>query len=168
MTAAELECLARQSRQDLLAFAMRRARNYQDAEDAVQEALTIAFAVRERIRPDGAVGYIAITAGHEAGRLRTRAGRHRSLDEPLIGTPAWSLHDITPDPRHTSRDAVIDALDCLRCVKPDEARALMARALGWRYREICEAFAWTYTKTNRCVTEGRAAARRRLSAAVRP
>ncbi len=39
----------------------------------------------------------------------------------------------------------------------------MARALGWRYREICDAFAWSYTKTNRCLTEGRAAARQQLA-----
>ena len=56
---------------------------------------------------------------------------------------------------------MLDALDGLRAVKPDEARALMARALGWPYAEIAEAFGWSYTKTNRCLAEGRAALRGR-------
>jgi DNA-directed RNA polymerase specialized sigma24 family protein len=146
MTAAEFERLARQSRQALLGFARRRARNHQDAEDAVQEALTIAFQIRERIRTESAVAYIAVTAGHEASRLRRHADRHRSLDQPLLGAQGWSIHDITPNPRHASRDTVINVLTCLRLIKPDEARALMARALGWSDRDICDAFAWTYTK----------------------
>jgi DNA-directed RNA polymerase specialized sigma24 family protein len=160
MTAAELERLAREQRHVLLACARQRARTSEDAEDAVQQALTIAFAIRERIRPRSAVAYIAVIAQHEASRLGRLSDGLVSLDQPVASGQA-TRHDALPDHREADRDAVIDALSALRRAKPDQARALIARALGWRYREICDAFEWTYTKTNRCVTEGRADLRRR-------
>src|SRR3954449_11636292 len=162
MTAAELERLARDQRGVLLAFARRRARNRQDAEDAVQEALVIAFNHRERIRAQTAIAYVAVVAQHEASRLRRQSERLTSLDQAPAGS-GLLRHELVADCRAADADAVIDALAGLRAIKPDQARALMARAVGWRYREICDAFAWSYTKTNRCVTEGRAALRERLA-----
>jgi DNA-directed RNA polymerase specialized sigma24 family protein len=157
MTGAELERLAREQRARLLCVARRRARTREDAEDAVQEALTIAYAVRERIRPETALGYISVTARHEALRLRRHARQTASLDEPTAG---WAgRHETLADPRRTDHDAVLDALDGLQGLTRDQARALMARALGWRYEEIAAAFGWTYTKTNRSLAEGRAAMR---------
>ena len=163
MTAAELERLAREQRGLLLAMAQRRARTRADAEDAVQEALAIAFAVRERIRVSTAVAYIAVIAQHEASRLRRHADRLRSLDRLVPGAGGASAVDLLADARQPNPDAVLDALDGLRHAKPDHARALLARMVGLDYREICDAFEWTYTKTNRCVTEGRAQLRQRIS-----
>src|SRR5262249_22063507 len=40
-------------------------------------------------------------------------------------------------------------------LKPDEAKALMLKAHGLSYQEIGRRFGWTYTKTNRAITEGR-------------
>ena len=162
MTAAELERLAREQRRVLLAFARRRARNHEDAEDAVQQALTIAFTHRQRIRPQNAVAYVGVIAQHEASRLRRQTERVLTLDRPLHGDSPTTGRDLIAEHRTVDLDALIDTRDALGQIKPDEARALMARALGWRYLEICDAFAWTYTKTNRCVTEGRAAVRQRL------
>ena len=162
MTAAELERLAREQRGLLLAMAQRRARTRADAEDAVQEALAIAFAVRERIRAPTALAYIAVIAQHEASRLRRHADRCWSLDEPVPGTDGAGAYEVLADPRQVDPDAALDVLSALRHAKPDHARALLARMLGWRYHEICDAFGWTYTKTNRCVTEGRAQLRQRI------
>jgi DNA-directed RNA polymerase specialized sigma24 family protein len=159
VTTAELERLAREQRPALLACARRRARTNEDAEDAVQQALAIALGVRERIRAETAVAYISVIARHEAIRLSEERDRHRSLDQPLSANGRGNPHDVLADPRRVDVDAVIDALAALRDAKPDHARAMMARTLGWRYAEICEAFGWSYTKTNRCVTEGRAALR---------
>jgi DNA-directed RNA polymerase specialized sigma24 family protein len=44
----------------------------------------------------------------------------------------------------------------LRRLKPDERRALVLKAEGFSYAEICELNGWTYTKVNRCLAEGRA------------
>jgi DNA-directed RNA polymerase specialized sigma24 family protein len=45
-------------------------------------------------------------------------------------------------------------------LKPDERAALLLRSIGYEYKEIQQLTGWSYTKVNRCVTEGRAAARR--------
>ena len=46
--------------------------------------------------------------------------------------------------------------EALRRLKPDEAKALMLKAEGHSYKEISDQLGWTYTKTNRAITEGRA------------
>ena len=42
-------------------------------------------------------------------------------------------------------------------LKPQEVRCLLLRAEGYSYKQICEETGWTYTKVNRCITEGRRA-----------
>ena len=44
-------------------------------------------------------------------------------------------------------------------LKRDECRALWLLGLGLSYAEICEVTGWTYTKVNRCLSEGRVALR---------
>ena len=160
LSVAALERLARERRRALLHAAAHRSRCAQDAEDAVQEALRIAFERRASIRPATAFAYIAVIAMHEASRLARIVERTRSLDAPAHTQEPPALVECQPAPARDV-DAVLDALDGLRAVKPDEARALMARALGWRYAEIADAFGWSYTKSNRCLAEGRAALRGR-------
>ena len=158
MTAAEFERLARVHRPALLALARRRVATYEDAEDIVQQALANAFEVRERIRAPTGLPYLRAIARNEA----LRHGRHvkpLSLDQPMPGTDTASVYEILADPRRRDVDGELDVLAGLRAAKPDHARALIARMLGWRYREICDAFGWTYTKTDRCLKEGRAALR---------
>ena len=162
MTARELERIARKHGTRLLAVAGRRLRSHADAEDAVQEALATAFASRERIRSETAVSYIAVTARHAALQHRQRADRTRSLDEPAADQA--SRHELIADPLQADVDGRLDTIAGLRALKPDEARALTPRMLGFSYREIADTFGWSYTKTNRCVTEGRAALRAWLAA----
>jgi RNA polymerase sigma factor (sigma-70 family) len=51
---------------------------------------------------------------------------------------------------------VSEARHKLSQLKHDERRALSLLAIGYSYREICNATGWTYTKVNRCISEGRA------------
>jgi hypothetical protein len=53
--------------------------------------------------------------------------------------------------------------EALANLKPQEIRCLLMRAEGLTYREICAATGWTYTKVNRCITEGRRAFLRRVA-----
>ena len=55
-----------------------------------------------------------------------------------------------------ARERVSRGAEALRRLKPDEAKALMLKAEGHSYKEISEQLGWTYTKTNRSITEGRA------------
>ena len=49
------------------------------------------------------------------------------------------------------------AAEALQGLKPQEVRALWLRMEGLTYKQIAEELDWTYTKVNRCVTEGRRA-----------
>src|SRR5918999_1584073 len=53
--------------------------------------------------------------------------------------------------------------EALGQLKPQEIRALLLRAEGYSYAEICEITGWSYTKVNRCLTEGRQALSVRLA-----
>jgi hypothetical protein len=53
--------------------------------------------------------------------------------------------------------------EALGHLKPHEIRALVLRAEGFSYREICAMTGWSYTKVNRLLTEGRRAFLRRVS-----
>jgi len=44
-------------------------------------------------------------------------------------------------------------------LKRDERTALWLLGLGLSYAEICRTMGWTYTKVNRCVSEGRSSLR---------
>src|SRR3712207_9380790 len=47
------------------------------------------------------------------------------------------------------------AAEALRRLKPQEVTALVLKAQGLSYDEIAQREGWTYTKVNRCLTEGR-------------
>ena len=61
-----------------------------------------------------------------------------------------------PCERHVDR---AEALARLADLKPDERRTLVLLAAGYTYREVGAITGWTYTKVNRCASEGRAALR---------
>ena len=48
-------------------------------------------------------------------------------------------------------------------LKPQEIRCLLLRAEGLSYQEICDATGFSYTKVNRCMTEGRRAFLKRVA-----
>jgi DNA-directed RNA polymerase specialized sigma24 family protein len=113
MTVAELERLACEKRRVLLTIVRRRARTDQDAEDAVQEALVIAFTHRDRIRPQTALAYVAVVAQHEASRLRRQSERLLSLDQPVHAESPTSAHDLVADDRTVDLNARIDTREAL-------------------------------------------------------
>src|SRR5437016_5381001 len=68
-----------------------------------------------------------------------------------------SLDLVGADERAADRQHAEQAAEALGRLKPQEIRALVLKARGYSYREICEITGWTYTKVNRCLTEGRRA-----------
>jgi hypothetical protein len=73
------------------------------------------------------------------------------------GTPAGATHE-----QAERWERLRHGAEAIRRLKPQELRALLLRAEGYSYREICEITGWTYTKVNRCLTEGRRAFAERL------
>lgn len=125
------------------------------AEDAVAEALVILVRVHGRIDFDGAAGYFITVARHEAIRLARRA-EHVPLDD----VAHYVAHDFAVDMVVPDRIETRERLRLLAALTPDQRTALVEQALGYSYHEIGARHSWTYTKVNRCVTEGRARLRR--------
>ena len=140
----------------LLGTARRYSLCADDAQDAYQRALEIFLRRAEAVDPDHAVGWLRTVVRHEA--LAVRAGRLR-----LVGAAEVDLdreeaaHLVGAEERAADREHAERAAEALQRLKPQETRALLLKARGYSYREICEITGWTYTKVNRCLTEGRRA-----------
>lgn len=89
---------------------------------------------------------------HEAMALRE--ARIRVLPAEEVD---WEEHmqAIQIEDRAVSFDEVTRAAEALQHCKRDEVSALVLRAEGRSYKEICQATGWSSTKLNRCLAEGR-------------
>jgi RNA polymerase sigma factor (sigma-70 family) len=146
----------------ILATARRYAATPEDAEDAYQRAFEILLTKAPTTSEDELVPWLKTVVKHEAFGLRRQRERHSPVtDDGRIGdrpTPPAITHD-----QAESYERLRQGAEALRQLKPQEIRALQLKAEGYSYREICEITGWTYTKVNRCLTEGRQAFARRLA-----
>jgi RNA polymerase sigma factor (sigma-70 family) len=158
---AALELLARHGAQ-ILATARRYAATPEDAEDAYQRGLEILLTKAPTTSEDDLVPWLKTVVKHEAFALRRQRERHSPVtDDGELGergTPAAA----TPDQAERYED-LRQGAEALRQLKPQEIRALLLKAEGYSYAEICEITGWSYTKVNRCLTEGRQALSVRLA-----
>jgi RNA polymerase sigma factor (sigma-70 family) len=139
----------------LLGTARRYSLCADDAEDAYQRALEIFLRRADSVDPAHAVGWLRTVVKHEAlavrtGRLRLVGAAEADLDREEA--PVTGSEERAAEREHAERGA-----EALQRLKPQEVRALVLKARGYSYREICEITGWTYTKVNRCLTEGRRA-----------
>jgi hypothetical protein len=77
--------------------------------------------------------------------------------EEFDGDALESLDVSAPEERMVAFEDVTRAAEAIQALKPQEIRALWLRMEGRTYKEIAADLGWTYTKVNRCVTEGRRA-----------
>ena len=140
----------------LLGTARRYSLCRDDAEDAYQRALEIFLRRAAGVDPDHAVGWLRTVVKHEA--LAVRAGRLQ-----LVGPGDVDLdreeaaHMEGAEERAAEREQAERGAEALGRLKPQEVRALVLKARGYSYKEIADICGWTYTKVNRCITEGRRA-----------
>ena len=158
---AALALLARHGAQ-ILATARRYAANPDDAEDAYQRGLEILLTKAPTTREEELVPWLKTVVKHEAFALRRQRERLTPVTgdgEPVErGTAAAATHEQAERYERLSQSA-----EALSRLKPQEIRCLVLRAQGLSYREICDATGFTYTKVNRCLTEGRQALSGRLA-----
>jgi RNA polymerase sigma factor (sigma-70 family) len=158
---AALELLTRHGAQ-ILATARRYAATPEDAEDAYQRGLEILLTKAPTTREEDLVPWLKTVVKHEAFALRRQRDRHSPVtDDGEVGeraTPAAATHD-----QAERYDDLRQGAEALRQLKPQEIRALVLKAEGYSYAEICEITGWSYTKVNRCLTEGRRALSVRLA-----
>jgi RNA polymerase sigma factor (sigma-70 family) len=155
--------LARRHGAQVLATARRYAATPEDAEDAYQRGLEILLTKAPTTREEELVPWLKTVVKHEAFALRRQRERHSPVtddghlsDRP---TPPAITHDQAERLEQLSQGA-----EALARLKPHEIRALVLKAEGYSYREICELTGWSYTKVNRLLTEGRQAFLRGVAA----
>jgi RNA polymerase sigma factor (sigma-70 family) len=127
---------------------LRTARRYSlcadDAQDAYQRALEIFVRRAHSLDPDGAAPWLRTVVKHEAMAVRAaRASLVGPAEVDLDQHEATRLQ--TPDERIASFDRLTRSAEALQRLKPQEVRALVLRAQGHSYDEICELTGWTYT-----------------------
>jgi RNA polymerase sigma factor (sigma-70 family) len=137
---------------------LRTARRYSicvdDAHDAYQRALEIFMGHADRLDPDRAAGWLHVVVKREAQAIRK--SRKRLVTTTEVN---FDLHESrrvpTPDEQLMSFDLVSRSAEALQRLKPQELRALWLKAQGHSYNDIGAITGWSYTKVNRCLTEGR-------------
>lgn len=147
----------------IMATARRFAASPEDAEDAYQRGVEILLTKAPTTAEEELVPWLRTVVKHEAWALRRQRQRAAPVaDDGEVPEPG-------SDPTHTHEQA--ERLERLRLgaealgqLKPQEVRALLLKAEGYSYRQIQEITGWTYTKVNRCLTEGRKAFRERVAA----
>src|SRR5215208_1048619 len=154
--------LLRRRGAEILATARRYSASADDAEVAYQRGLEILITKAPTTAEDELVPWLKTVVKHEAFSIR----RQRERAAPV--TDDGELRD-PPEPAGTPHDRseryerLRQGAEALGRLKPQEVRALLLKAEGYSYREICAITGWTYTKVNRCLTEGRRAFVERLA-----
>src|SRR5215218_5516095 len=159
--AAALELLARHGPQ-ILATARRYAATPEDAEDACQRGLEILLKKAPSPSEEELMPWLKTVVKHEAFALRRQRERHSPVtdDGELRDRPA--IAGVTHE-QAERLERLRQGAEALGHLKPHEIRALVLKAEGFSYREICAMTGWSYTKVNRLLTEGRRAFLRRVS-----
>src|SRR5215203_1786283 len=159
--AAALQLLARHGAQ-ILATARLYAASPEDAEDACQRGLEILLTKAPSTSEDELIPWLKTVVKHEAFALRRQRDRHSPVtdDGELRDRPATA--GVTHE-QAERLERLRQGAEALGHLKPHEIRALVLKAEGFSYREICAMTGWSYTKVNRLLTEGRRAFLRRVS-----
>jgi len=156
-SAADKPALLERFRAQMLATARRYSLEPHDADDAFQRAAEILLTHSPTGTDDELCRWLRTTVKHEALAIRRQRERTDPTGEPerLPAPPGCEQPDAYEHVERRERARV--GAQALARLKPQEIRCLLLKAEGYSYREICEITCWTYTKVNRCLTEGRKA-----------
>lgn len=142
--------------ESLLRVARRHTACQDDAEDAYQRALEIFVKQAHRLDPQTAHKWLHTVVKREAWAVGEARGKlvgvadDEALDALDDGRCVPSIEE-----RSERFEELTRAAEALGRLKPQEVTALVLKAQGLSYAEIAEREGWTYTKVNRCLTEGR-------------
>jgi RNA polymerase sigma factor (sigma-70 family) len=144
------------------AAVLRTARRYaatpEDAEDAYQRGLEILLTKAPAIPDSELLPWLKTVVKHEAFALRR--GRERAglvlaePAEPAEDQVVWGAPVSTHE--HVERQEKLRlGAEAMKQLKPQEVRCLLLLAEGYSYKQIQQETGFSYTKVNRCLTEGR-------------
>jgi RNA polymerase sigma factor (sigma-70 family) len=139
-----------------------------DADDAVNDAFAAFIDKFDPASGSPPLAWVTLTLKRRcwaitgSRRLDRRAGHwvDRDSGEPRFSVAGLPAPTAGPEESTERTESVLEARERLAQLKPDERKALLLFGLGYSYHEISERRGWSYTKTNRSITEGRAALRR--------
>jgi RNA polymerase sigma factor (sigma-70 family) len=156
-TRAEIEPAARELVERHGAQIMGTARRYslsaEDAEDAFQRGLEILLTKAPSTDENDLVPWLKTVVKHEAFAIRKQRLRTEPAgDRELAAGVAPATHD-----QAERKERLRLGAEAMSRLKPQEVRCLLLRAEGYSYKQICDETGFTYTKVNRCITEGRKA-----------
>jgi RNA polymerase sigma factor (sigma-70 family) len=153
---------------DIMAVARRYSANREDAEDAYQRGLEILLTKAPSTSADVLVPWLKTVVKHEAyslHRARERAGQATApelLAGAASGAGAGGLGGAgagaaggSPHEQAERLERLQIGAEALGRLKPAEIRCMLLLAEGHSYRQICDITGFSYTKVNRCLTEGR-------------
>ena len=140
--------------ESVLRTARRHSMCVDDAQDAYQRAIELFMGHASRLDAARAPGWLHVVVKREALAIqRARRKILMSTEVDLDGHEARTLP--TPEEQLLSFDLISRSAEALKRLRPHELRALWLRAQGHSYSEIGAITGWSYTKVNRCVSEGR-------------
>jgi RNA polymerase sigma factor (sigma-70 family) len=135
----------------LIATARRYSLSAEDAEDAYQRGLEIMLTRAPSLQENELVPWLKTVVKHEAFTIRKQRQRAELAgDRELVSGFAPPTHE---QAERLQRLRV--GVEAMSRLKPQEVRCLLLRAEGYSYKQICDETGWTYTKVNRCISEGR-------------
>jgi RNA polymerase sigma factor (sigma-70 family) len=122
-----------------------------DADDALQRATLILLEKAPPHAPARLAAWMHVVTKHEA--LAIRRDRERLLAAECADS---AVEAPCPAERAERQEWALGRARRLHRLKQDERKALVLRGEGYSYAEISELNGWSYTKVNRCLSEGRA------------
>jgi RNA polymerase sigma factor (sigma-70 family) len=140
----------------LLRTARRHSLCADDAQDAYQRTMEILVRRAATLDPPQAYKWAHTVCKREAMAVREQRQQLVSCEEPDLDREE-ARHVPSPEERIVSFDRLRRSAEALQRLKPHELRALWLKAEGFSYDEISRQTGWSYTKVNRCITEGRRA-----------
>ena len=120
-----------------------------DADDAFQRAVLILLEKAPHYPIERLAAWMHLVTKREALSIRRERERLLAVEftDPTAATPC-------PAERAERHEWALGRARTLHRLKPDERRALILRGEGYSYAEISELSGWSYTKVNRCLSEG--------------
>jgi RNA polymerase sigma factor (sigma-70 family) len=147
---------------EILATARRYSAAADDAEDAYQRGLEILLTKAPTTREEELVPWLKTVVKHEAFAIRRQRERSTPVaDDGRLAEPPTVEAAIHEQAERYERLRM--GAEALGRLKPQEVRCLLLKAEGLSYKEICEVTGFSYTKVNRCLTEGRQSFRERVA-----
>lgn len=145
----------------ILRTARRYSKTPEDAEDAYQRGLEILLTKAPSSRQVDLVPWLKTVVKHEAFAIRR--SRERGISTPESDLDAAAAPAPATEDRVEQHERLQTGAEAMSQLKPQEVRCLSLLAEGFSYNQICEQTGFTYTKVNRCVSEGRRAFRQQVT-----